>query len=222
MDFDGYLREGKKFLNKEEYLQAIEMFGVALILQPDNQEVRELAITAANKQTSQLLANEAKDRAESMGIKVEDIDKAIAECTEESKLSIFYYIRGLISESKGERSRAIADYSKAIKNEPDYPLAFKKRGNAYLDNGDFDEAIADFEELIRLNKKYNQDNNAANVGLGRAYMERGVAYYKKGKSEEAIADWNKVFIYKPDDPNAKGLIEMAKAEKCGNSGFPFF
>ena len=42
-------------------------------------------------------------------------------------------------------NKAIADYAKAIRLDPNYALAYYSRGSAYLD-----KAIADYSEGIRL------------------------------------------------------------------------
>ncbi len=54
--------------------------------------------------------------------------------------------------------------------------------------GDFDKAIADFSEAIRLDPK-DAD----------AYFNRGRAYEKKGETERARADFDqaKILGYKP-------------------------
>src|SRR5215469_5256804 len=43
---------------------------------------------------------------------------------------------------KGEMARAIANYSAAIKLEPDFAWAYYDRGRAYYAQGDYDRAIA--------------------------------------------------------------------------------
>jgi tetratricopeptide (TPR) repeat protein len=55
--------------------------------------------------------------------------------------------------------------------------ACKHRGDAYLFNGKFDDAIADFSEAIRLSRDAD------------AYTSRATAYYEKGDVDRAKADW---------------------------------
>jgi len=224
MDFNGYVSQGFAFLQKKEYGPALENLREAQKLKPDNQEIQNIikmaeGLVGVKDQASQSLANEAKHRAESMGIKVEDVDKAIAEYTEaltrnpndpsaKSALSIAYYIRGLTSSSKGEHAKAIADYNDAIKHEPNYPHAFNKRGQAHSDNGDFDKAIADFEELIRLDPNYN----TAHDKLADAYCNRGMAYDAKKDYARAIPDFEMALKFKPDDKTVRELLERAKAK----------
>jgi tetratricopeptide (TPR) repeat protein len=224
MDFNDYVNQGIAFFQKNEYGPAIENLKAAANLMPDNPEIRELikmveAKAGMEAQASQAAANEARQRAEAMGIT--DVDQAIKEYTEalkrspndasaKSNLASAYYIRGVTFTSKGDNARAIADYSNAIKYEPNYPFAFNKRGQAYLTNGDFDKAIADFEELIRL----DPNNNGIKNNLANVYMQRGIEYDKKKDYTRAISDFEKVLKYKPDDNTARELLQMAKAEKA--------
>jgi tetratricopeptide (TPR) repeat protein len=224
MDFNDYVSRGIAFFQKNEIEPALENLKAALELKPDNSEIREFVrmaeqMNSAKMQASQHLENEAKQRAETMGIKIEDIDRVITEYTEalnhspndasaKNSLANAYYIRGLTFTSRRDNARAIADYSEAIKYQPDYLLAFDKRGQSYLGNGDFDSAIADFEEL----KRFNHDNNKVDSLLAGAYMKRGIEYDKKKDYARAISDFENVLQFKPDDNTARELLEMAKAE----------
>jgi len=225
MDFKDYVNQGFAFLQKKEFGPALENLRAAQKLKPDNQDIQNMIrmseeMAHAESQATQSLANEARHRAESIGIKVEDVDKTIAEYTEalnrspndalaKSKLSVVYYIRGVTFSAKGEHARAIADYNDAIKYGPNNLHAFNKRGQAYLDNNDFDKAIADFEELIRLDPNYNM----AGSKLADAYCKRGMAYYNKGDYVRASDDFEKALKFKPDNTTSE-LLEMAKAERA--------
>jgi len=52
------------------------------------------------------------------------------------------------------------------------------RGNAWYRRGDFDRAIADYDEAIQLDPKDAQ-----------AYYDRGMAWEKKRRLREALADF---------------------------------
>ena len=225
MDFNDYVNQGFAFLQKKEFGPALENLRAAQKLKPDNQDIQNMItmseeMARAESQASQSLANEARHRAESIGMKVEDVDKAIAEYTEalkrnpndasvKSKLSIAYYIRGVTFSSKGEHPRAIEDYSQAIKLEPDYPHALNKLGFAYSDNGNFDEAIETFKKLIDICPDYNM----ADSKLADAYLKRGMVNYDKKDYSSAISDFKESLKLKPDN-TTRELLEMAEAEKA--------
>ena len=57
-------------------------------------------------------------------------------------------------------------------------MAFHERGNIHAKNGEFDRAIADFTEAIRL-RAINQC----------VYHARGCAFAENGEHDEAIADF---------------------------------
>ena len=72
-------------------------------------------------------------------------------------------------------SRIIADQSETGQNRAD---AYLFRGGAYLSSGDYDSAVADYSEAIKLAPR--------NVV---AYASRAVAYLQKGDRERAIIDY---------------------------------
>ena len=87
-------------------------------------------------------------------------------------------------------------------------VAFSNRALAYNKKGQWDKAINDYDEAIRLNPEFvTALNNRAN------------AYYKKGHFDQAIADFDEAVRLKPDFAEAlsnrgnvyrkKGLIERA-------------
>jgi tetratricopeptide (TPR) repeat protein len=94
-------------------------------------------------------------------------------------------------EKKAVYDRAIADFTQAIRLDPNNANAYRERGNAYSDKGDYDRAIADYNQALRL------DPN-----LAAAYNTRGFAYYMKGDYDRAIADYNQALRINPNDAKA--------------------
>ncbi len=64
--------------------------------------------------------------------------------------------------------------------------AFNSRGNAHLNNRNYDRAIADYNETIRLDPKY---------AIG--FNNRGLAYLRKGRLDPAIADFDEAIRLNP-------------------------
>jgi tetratricopeptide (TPR) repeat protein len=77
-----------------------------------------------------------------------------------------YNNRGNAYYDKGDKDAAIADYSQAVKLDPNYAAAYYNRGIAYSAKGDKDAAIADYSQAVKLDP-----NDAA------AYYSRGNANY---------------------------------------------
>ena len=71
---------------------------------------------------------------------------------------------------KGDIDHAIANYSAAIKLEPDFAWAYYDRGLAYYAQGEYDRAITDNDAALRLRP---DDSSALN--------NRGIAWLGEGK-----------------------------------------
>jgi tetratricopeptide (TPR) repeat protein len=96
--------------------------------------------------------------------------------------------------NKADLNRAIAAYTKAIRLDPklaaDYhrklALAYQYRGEFYSKTNDFDRAIKDYTEAVRL------------FPYAVPYYYRAVAYFQKRRVDEAIADCNEAIRLQPD------------------------
>ncbi|MBR2594040.1 MAG: tetratricopeptide repeat protein [Firmicutes bacterium] len=139
-----------------------------------------------------------------------------------------FFNRGYKYGEEGDYDKAIANYTEAIKRNPDYAAAYNNRGFAYNNSKEsqkdiavYNKAIADFNKAIELNpdfaeaynnrgisynnlEEYQKDiadfNKAIelNPDFAEAYNNRGVAYHKSGKHDKAIADYNKAIELNPD------------------------
>ncbi len=65
-------------------------------------------------------------------------------------------------------------------------IAYNNRGNAYTGKGEYDRAIKDFDESIKLNP-----NNAS------AIFNRAEAYLNKGEYQRAVRDYDDAIRLKP-------------------------
>jgi len=73
--------------------------------------------------------------------------------------------------------------------------AFNNRGVGYRLKGDYDRAVADYNQAIKLNAKF-----------ASAYNNRGVAYDKKGEYDRAILDYDQAIKLRP---SAEGHYDRA-------------
>ena len=88
---------------------------------------------------------------------------------------------------------------------PDYANAYENRGNAKVNLDQYQEAIADFDEAIRLQPDY-----------AYAYANRGNAKVNLGQYQEAIADFDEAIRLQPDNAYAyadRGLATWVNIRK---------
>ena len=99
-------------------------------------------------------------------------------------VALSYCDQGLSAQNAGKFDRAIKNYTRCIDAYPvnkKYPVAaFHNRGTAYLHEDQFDKAIGDFDQAIRLKPDH-----------ALAFNNRGVAYDHRGDRDGAIADFDK-------------------------------
>ena len=85
-------------------------------------------------------------------------------------------------------------WNDVLKNYPDTPIAYNNRGEAYLRKGDYNRAIFDYDQALRINPNFYK--------VYTFYDNRGAAYLMKGDYERAIADFHQALRIKPNDANA--------------------
>jgi len=93
-------------------------------------------------------------------------------------LAYAYNNRGLARSDQGDYEGAIADYTQAIKLNPDYADAYVNRGVARYHLKEYEGAIADYNQAIKLNPDY-----------AGAYYNRGLAYNDLEDKPKALEDF---------------------------------
>ena len=81
------------------------------------------------------------------------------------------------------------------------PWLTRTRGEAYCNKGEFDRAIADYDEAVRLDPT-----------LAFAYSTRGEAYRMKGDYERAVSNLTESLRLRPGYEWAKERLEMSKQD----------
>jgi tetratricopeptide (TPR) repeat protein len=124
--------------------------------------------------------------------------------TQEVKGTADYHSRGFISLSKAQYDLAVADFAKAIEQNPNFMVAHYNRGVAYFELGKYDLAIADFTKAMKLGLK----------GKGSYYI-RGLALCRAGQYDLAIKDFSNIIELDPADATAytmRGVMYLLKRQ----------
>jgi tetratricopeptide (TPR) repeat protein len=102
-----------------------------------------------------------------------------------------YVARGFVYARMGDNAKALADFSEAIRLNPDNWAAYSDRKAVYAKQGEYDKEIADIKEAIRL----RPDDDTMHILLAQAY---------DGKKEydRAIAVLDRLLQKKPDNYSA--------------------
>jgi tetratricopeptide (TPR) repeat protein len=77
--------------------------------------------------------------------------------------------------------------------------SYMERAFAYQGKGDYDRAIADYAEALRLDAKA--------FGIFGLFLSRAGAHKAKGDRERAIADYQKHLELAPNDPGVKAALK---------------
>jgi tetratricopeptide (TPR) repeat protein len=105
-----------------------------------------------------------------------------------------YKKRGDVFYEQKQYDKAIDEFTKAIKIDPDYLAAYYNRGLANLDMNLYYKAIVDFDMVIMM-KPDDKDS----------YFNRGLAYSRVNKLKLAMGDLKKAAEL--GDQDAKAMIE---------------
>lgn len=88
-------------------------------------------------------------------------------------------------------------WTDALAKYPYLDVAFSNRGKYYNETGQSQKALADFEEVLRINPNYLE-----------AYINRGALYSNLGETDKALADYEKIIAAL--DPQGKWTNREAK------------
>ena len=116
-----------------------------------------------------------------------------------AQLANVYFWRAVGWNKKGNYAQVIADTTEALRLKPDQAL-YNLRGSAYFDKGEYDIAIADFNDALR-----------SGPPSGTLFHNRGNAYRGKGDYAKAIADYDSANRL---SPNAYSLLNRGLSKQA--------
>ena len=108
---------------------------------------------------------------------------------------MFHVIRGDIWYTKQDFDKAIADYTEAIRLEPQMPNGHIARGAALGAKREVDKALVDLSQAIRLDPE-----------LDRAYSYRSWVWYWQGNYRNALADYRKATQLDPKSADYQNAL----------------
>lgn len=157
---------------------------------------------------SELLAAEAKGLVQTMTIaELESFALQTSLSNEMTYLSLFSV--GMTRYTSGDWDSAITCFSDVLGLVAEHTSALNQniihfsRGNAYISKGDYDRAVADYDQAIKLQPDF-----------AKAYNNRACAYIIRGDYDYAIIDLNQAIQLQPDSAteayNNRGFIYTTK------------
>ncbi len=105
-----------------------------------------------------------------------------------------YADRGLAYGKLKEYDKATADFTKALRMDPENAYIFNTRGLMWIDRKEYDNAIRDFSAALRINPSYMWP-----------YSNRGFCRTWKGDYAAAKADLEKAIAMEPQPDNVGNL-----------------
>jgi tetratricopeptide (TPR) repeat protein len=116
----------------------------------------------------------------------------------------------IVEHSAQDWKRAIADYTAAIKIDPDHARSYLLRLELYRGQGDYALAIGDVTQLIRL------DPNDPEL-----YRDRGLLWRNQGDPERAIADLAQALKLNPKFDGAAAILGRLLWDRSAIGRSPF-
>ncbi len=94
---------------------------------------------------------------------------------------------GIAAMKRGDSAAALQRFDAALAIKPDYPRAYRLRGEARRRKGDYDGALRDYDQAITL--------RGGDAGL---FNDRAMTHQAKGEHEVAVQDFDRAIALKPD------------------------
>ena len=115
-----------------------------------------------------------------------------------------WYFRGLLALKSGSHEEAISDFKQALGHRPlpwDQDAFEDCLANAYLELGRFDEAVHEYQRILKLNPNYPL-----------VHYHLAQAYERKGQTDQARAEYEQFLqVWKDADADVPEVVAAQKA-----------
>jgi len=119
-----------------------------------------------------------------------------------------HYNRGVTYDEKGDRERAMADYSAAIRLDPkDFDAYNNRCWDRAITGRELHKALADCNKSLRISPKFHL-----------ALDSRGFVYLRLGRLDKAIADFDAALKIEPKYASslyARGIAKLRNGDTAG-------
>ncbi|MRW90672.1 tetratricopeptide repeat protein [Duganella sp. FT80W] len=171
-----HIERGTKALGHGEYNNAINHFGRASQLDPQNASPHAWrAIAYAWNNQLDLAQTELDLSAELNGAN-----------------ALLFRARGVVANKRGLYADAIDAYTRSRQLEPEHPFTMMQRAVAYANHGDYDQAVAEADHLLKLDPNY---------GIGPYRLPLQVAV-QRDRRDEAYKRAEAMLAALPDNSDA--------------------
>ena len=177
-----------------------------LISQPASAQLKSTVLTSGTMLAdAKLTVEQLIERAESK-MTAQDYQGAIKDYTQAIELSpknpepysriAYIYV---IQNNHGEAVKAFSQYLKMANADSISQKDYADRGLSYHAIGDYQNAISDFNQAIKIEPLY-----------GSGYYYRGLTYQALGQKQEALADFKRVLEVDKEHPEAEEIMKTIK------------
>lgn len=198
-----FCHRGEAYLALKEYDKALADFDEAIRLVPDYASAYgDRAVTHGRRKDFSTALQDLNKAIELdprnavsyrnrgwICIELRKFDQAVADLSEAIRIkpnfASAYSHRAWAHGALGNREQELSDANKALALNPDDSIAYNQRANVWIVKEQFEQAIADYTNAIRLG------------GAEVTFTNRGSAYSRKGDYRQALADFDEAIRRNP-------------------------
>ncbi len=187
---EAYVCRAKCYAELGKTESALSDIDAAISIQPDSARLHTIRGVFCH------LAGQNEDAVRDFGTSVQ---------LDSGNLTAYSYI-SKCSNALGKYTEAVSAAERGLEVDPGFYNLYVNRGVAYYHLERYDDAIEDFNRVIR---KKNESSTAA---LETSYKYKGMSYEKLGKKEDAVSNYRMLLRYNPQASGIRDRVETLEEE----------